>query len=538
MSLLRSLLTCSCLPERIFGTDVDEILAYQTPKVVNIRDRTLGVLKYIFMLIIFCYVVVFQVLYKGSHFQLDHLSGVARLQLQHPTKLCNPMDLGCLANYSSLQKLPYCSQYTGKKAAHNRKKCKYFDALDLLTPVDAGYIVPSYIEIYDQSHSCKPNAANGFKCSRPYDFLDEKGDVQKGPGRAKPKAEFYVADIEAFTLLIDHSFRVETGSVEYDDINMQGYWVDCSKKQWTLNSTWLSTEAECKSNPIVCMHKDCKKLGMVTAAKVGRASSNALKAPAKDATALVQKAARQHSKSSVGIHVSAIGSLLQSKSAVSELSQVRSQRLQAATVQDETEEEISRLFSGPHGHQLVSNTDVYSLQAGDVLSISTLFAMAGRSLDDVWFDPSTKSNMSARKRGTVLVVNIHYNNLKPWTLFRPQDPPDYTISVTSQPVEKYKHMSISENGPNRELTVAYGTLVIVQSSGTIGVFRMIHMLIVVSTSLGLLAAASVITDALALYLLPMREEYSKAKFQETADFHDIYVKRGAAEAATEASSST
>merc|ERR1719199_650130 len=107
--------------------------------------------------------------------------------------------------------------------------------------------------------------------------------------------------------------------------------------------------------------------------------------------------------------------------------------------------------------------------------------MAGLSLDDLLAKQSRGANTSPRRRGTILVVNIHYNNLQPWTLFRPMEPPEYTISVTSRPVEKYKQMRVSATaGKTRELTVAYGTLVIVQSSGTIGVFRMIHMLIVLS----------------------------------------------------------
>jgi len=163
-----------------------------------------------------------------------------------------------------------------------------------------------------------------------------------------------------------------------------------------------------------------------------------------------------------------------------------------------------------------------------IFSISTLYAMAGRKLDDWWFDNSSKVNKTTRQRGTVLVVDIHYNNLKPWTFFTPQNPPEYEISVTSRPVEKYKYMQAIEGaGKSRQLKVAYGTLVIVQSSGTIGVFRMIHMLIVLSTSMGLLAVASVMTDLLAIYVLPLKDEYSKAKYQDTADFHDLYAKREA-----------
>lgn len=478
------------------GQDVDEMLAYETPKVVRIRDRTLGVLKYSFVFIIFCYVFVWQLMFKGAHFQMDTLSGVARMQLQHPVKQCNPMDLDCSANFTSLQRLSYCSQYIGKKnASIDQEECKYFDALDLLTPMDGGQLIPSFIETYDQLQTCTPNARNHFKCSKKYAFVDKKGNIQKGPGRAKPKRQSYVADIESFTLLIDHSFRVETGAVEYDDYNMQGYWLDCSKKRWTLNSTWLTTASECEKKPIACLHKDCKRMGMVTGSKSIAPTGPRQKARKAGRSAALKKSGR---------------SLLQVGVSTSTLSGSGSQG--AAT--------------GP-----ADAHEVYSLKTGDVLSLRTLYAMAGRSLDDLWFDPSTKANMTSRKRGTVLVVNIHYNNLQPFTLFRPMDPPEYVISVTSRPVEKYKQMKASQVGDKtRELTVAYGTLIIVQSSGTIGVFRMIHMLIVVSTSLGLLAAAGVVTDVFALYVLPMRDEYNKAKFQETADMHDLYVKREEEEA--------
>jgi uncharacterized membrane protein len=493
MSGWRNCLTCNWLGERVMGQDVDDLLAYQTPKVVKIKDRMLGMLKIIFMLIIFSYVVVFQLAYKGSHFQLESLSGIARLQLQHPTKKCNPMAKSCKSDYASLQNLPYCSQYTGKDASMFPKKCKYFDALDLLTPMDGGYLIPSFVQMYDMQPSCTPNAGNNYRCDKKYEFVDNNGDAQKGPGRAKPKGEFYVADMDSFTILLDHSFRVETGSVEYDDYKMQGYWLDCSDKQWSLNSTWLTTAAECEKKPIICKHSDCKKIGMVTEPK---------------------KPARKHRKKD---RAEKGGKNLLQR----EMSRVGT--LSVGSAQDEGMEESDALSDIIDE---LPNNELFSLKVGDVLSMRTLFRMAGRSLDQSWYDPSEKANVTARKRGTVLVVNIHYNNLRPWTLFRPQNPPEYTISVTPRPVDKYKHMSIAQlDDGTRELTVAYGTLVIVQSTGTIAVFSMIHMLIVFSTSLGLLAASSVITDILALNVLPMKDEYTKAKYQETEDFHDLYASR-------------
>lgn len=492
---LATCLTCACLGDRIGGKDVDEVLAYQTPKVVIIKDRTLGILKYIFMGIIFFYVVIYQVLYKGSHFTMDQVSGVARMQLQHPVRSCNPMDVPCKADYSPLAKLPYCNQYKGKNASAVQRDCKYFDALDLLTPMDLGYLVPSFLQIYDQVAGCKPTARNNYKCDRKYDFTDDKGNVQTGSDRAEPTGEYFVADLEDFTLLIDHSFRANSGQVEHDDFKMQGYWLDCSDKRWSTNSTWLTTATECQRRPIICKHKDCEKLGLVTSTSdtSGAASS-----------AETNKKSGKRRKKSLQQTV-LLGAV--------------------ATGSDhhQNQEESSEFA----GSEELSDGDVFSIADGDVMSMRTLYAMAGRDLDDWWYDPFDKVNKSLRKRGTVLVINIHYNNMKPFTVFKPQDPPEYTISVTSRPVDKFKNMRISEaTGSSRELTVSYGTLVVVQSTGTIGVFQLIHMLIVISTSMGLLAAASVITEVLAFNILPLRGEYAKAKYQETEDFHNLYETEG------------
>lgn len=490
------------------GADVDDVLAYETPKVVRIRDRHLGVLKYVFVLCIFMYVIVWQLLYKGSHLQMDRLSGVARMQLQHPTKSCNPMNVACAANYTSLQQLPYCGQYNGTSASPVQRKCAYFDALELLQPLDAGYLIPTFIQSYSQVQGCIPNETNHHNCERLYDFVDAQEQPQKTPGRARPIKEEFVGDIEDFSVLIDHSFRVDTGSIEYDDRQMQGYWLDCSQKEkpWSVNDTWLSTdpltpEDGCVKKPIVCRHRDCKQLGMITDDMLNGAQASMLALSAhKHARQRFRR--RRHSKIGVD-NASVVGNSLQVD----------------GILDPSLEHDV-----GPASLTDLEHRDVYSLASGDVLSLGTLYSMAGRSLDDVWYDQSDKVNMTTRLRGTVLVVNIHYNNMRPWTLFRPKDPPEYVISVTSRPVQKYKNMKamVSADKESRKVTVSYGTLVIVQSSGTIGIFSMIHMLIVVSTSLGLLAAATVVTDIFAIYVMPMRDRYYNAKFEETEDFSENY----------------
>jgi hypothetical protein len=374
--------------------------------------------------------------------------------------------------------------------------------MDLLSPMDSGYLIPSFVQTYNQIRSCQPNASNNYECSRRYDFVDAQGNKQQGPGRALPVGEAFVADIDTFTLLIDHSFRVESGAVEYGHRKMQGYWLDCSKKKWTVNNTWLpkiESEDECVKRPIICAHDDCKQLGMIEDEKAGETTSLL----AKPSTSRLGRFVEKHGKN---------------------------RRREGVLPHHSSELQVEAAIDGRDTGQLLAKThDVYAIPPGDVLSLRTLYSMAGRSLDDSWYDADHGVNLTTRQRGTVLVVNIHYTNLKPWTLFRPMDPPEYVISVTSQPVKKFKHMKAYDlpDGKHRQLEVSYGTLVIVRSSGSIGVFRMIHMLIVFSTSLGLLAAASVVTDVLALYVLPLRKEYFKAKYEETEDYHDFREKQQA-----------
>jgi len=270
--------------------------------------------------------------------------------------------------------------------------------------------------------------------------------------------------------------------------------------------------SDCQKKPIICLHKDCSKMGMATA-PAGKAP------PPRDSARNVKKQLLR--QSAVGT-LSARGTSMMQTAFSSKAVEIGAAQM-AADSREALEVDAAQLTEFL---STSSETDIYSLRSGDVFSIRTLYAMAGRNLDDEWHSPEKNKTLTTRKRGTVLVVNIHYNNLKPWTLYNTMDPPEYVISVTSRPVEKYKQiMAVESSNKARELRVAYGTLLIVQSSGTIGVFRMIHMLIVVSTSLGLLAAASAVTDILALYVLPMRDEYNKAKFQDTEDFHDLYLKR-------------
>jgi len=74
-----------CLPDKICGSNTDDIFAYAVPKTVLIRDRRLGLIKIIFMGLIALYILFYQILYNLGYIQLLAPSGTTSLSLQGPT---------------------------------------------------------------------------------------------------------------------------------------------------------------------------------------------------------------------------------------------------------------------------------------------------------------------------------------------------------------------------------------------------------------------------------------------------------------------
>ena len=67
----------------------------------------------------------------------------------------------------------------------------------------------------------------------------------------------------------------------------------------------------------------------------------------------------------------------------------------------------------------------------------------------------------------------------------------------------------------------HGIKIDLVQSGDLGAFSFAQLLISLTTSLTLLAMATVITDYIALYFLPDKEKYDEAKYEWTEDFSDM-----------------
>lgn len=463
---LRRFVHCDWLGESIFGVDVDTVFAYPTPKVVSIRDRTLGIVKYSLMLVIFCYVVVYQMYYMGAHFDMSAVEGISRQQWQHPVKNgCNPSDKDCIADFTPVTELPYCTQYAGRNASSTRKYCKYFDAFELPVPLFKGVLMPTYIETFKQRLECGPGSED---CDGKYRYVNTKGQLQNGTGSAVPISAAYVADVEDFTLLIDHSFRSVNGKMVSQARRMEGSYKVCR----------TTSPPECTTHPIPCKHSGCQS---------ARGSFFALSRRVEPAQlSRVQSALRHREKS-----VRPAGHL--SLDAAGQQSMADMASLAATSALPEP----------------------YSISTGDVFSLRTLLAMAGGTLDDV-----DSEGEPLRYRGGALVVGIKYHNWEPWSLFYTQDPPEYTVSATLRSMDKFKHRyADDEHHDSRMLKALYGIYLVVDQSGELAFFDLTHSLLILTTALGLLMMSNTLTDIMALYLLPRKEEYYKHKYEHTDDFN-------------------
>lgn len=93
----------------LFGKDLDDLFKLATPKYVYIRDRNLGLLKYFFMLVIFGYVVVYEVLYTCSHLKPHPARGYGSITMRAPVSNCGG-DRSCENNFKSVLALKYCKE--------------------------------------------------------------------------------------------------------------------------------------------------------------------------------------------------------------------------------------------------------------------------------------------------------------------------------------------------------------------------------------------------------------------------------------------
>jgi len=330
--------------------------------------------------------------------------------------------------------------------------------------------IPSRLDSVEQVRGCDMTRDQTGYCNRLWDNAEHK--------------KTYVADIEDYTVRIMSTYLRK--GIQGTSLNQQGYYYECVDKDGKV----LATEpchGKLTIKPIECLAgtKGCD--GVATAGELD-SDADASLAELGDmqdrAANLTQK--KMRGSQQVSFAVESKGSML---------------------AQAESRAQGKR-------------RDVYSIAHGDVFTVGKLMQLAGLDLDQ------QAEKGSVRHNGAEVSIAIEYRNLKKWFGISNVS---YVYRVVPSPMRSMKMNVYSQVQPldehRRKVEYQHGLHLQASVSGSFGVFNIVYLLVMMTTSLALLNGAKAFVDALAIYTPSKRQEaYTAAKyeaflFEEGTDDH-------------------
>jgi hypothetical protein len=164
---------------------------------------------------------------------------------------------------------------------------------------------------------------------------------------------------------------------------------------------------------------------------------------------------------------------------------------------------------------LASTNGSYAIAFGtdglpDIVALGTLLEAAGvLSLDTVSGTAAKFNSETFRYNGIMLIVTINYNNYFSYN----QSAVQYIMSVQEVENADFKAEEVvpgpGVDNSTRQIISRHGIRIVVTQGGRIGQFAVGTLLIVLVTSMGLLAVSASIVDTVALSFLKMRHIYSQ-----------------------------
>ncbi|GBB84270.1 hypothetical protein RclHR1_01090009 [Rhizophagus clarus] len=175
--------------------DLDEVFAYETFKIVKVKDRRLGILYRVFQIAILAY-ILFTVFHDESYIKKEPpIPGAIRVTLQAPDTFTNQ---------------PYC---TGGSLP-----CVYWGANEIQYPSDGASFAFFTTRVSVSNYPPPPNC-NFLKAAAPNDpCVFNPATTPKNV--LVPKS--YIGDIESYTVMIEHSIRGKVNTISLRNGVMDG----------------------------------------------------------------------------------------------------------------------------------------------------------------------------------------------------------------------------------------------------------------------------------------------------------------------------
>ncbi|KAM9996721.1 hypothetical protein ACTFIZ_001669 [Dictyostelium cf. discoideum] len=196
-----------------FSIDWDDLFQYSTVKIVRIRDRRLGILHLSFLVGIIAYIVVYSAIIKKGYLFTEVPIGSVRTSLKSPNTFAT--------------NLTYCAnqQHSGSTYPFTPLDCNYWDEQLALFPVgqDSTFTCTTRVRLSNQSANCDFTSPT---CK----FIDEPGSAQN----------IYIADIESFTILIDHTMYASSSGSQFNAVDLHGYMLNQDGDQVQIDANGTS----------------------------------------------------------------------------------------------------------------------------------------------------------------------------------------------------------------------------------------------------------------------------------------------------------
>ena len=440
------------------------ICAYPTVKYVSIQDTRLVVLRYVLLLVIVSYVGVFEMWWMGGWLEPSPVVGVVRFSLQQPTVgNCDPVLPNCDNDFSPLHELEYCEQSNNDNNNNDTTITTVISNADypgnrypceIYEAINAQVISEKSLTVITRASTVRQQ----FVCPSSIDSNNNTNTTcTKTYQNTSSEYKFYTAESERFTVLLDHA--VTASKI-------------CARHQG------LTTKD--KAPPYACSAEASNP------AYIGRLYSKN--------DALCQQ-----------------------------------------------EHAIHNAFQGYRGSAEAAGAPCYispnrtKSSHQDFFSLGVLLQAAGVSLDDCNSHGSQESSarddrsndnnnnnngscQTYRDSGATLLLNIYWSDFVP---YHGLVEPHYYYAPELLGRSSFKqYVPFYDNNyrESRTLLNAHGIRVAVLLGGEFNQFNIVTFLVTLTTALGLLAVATTIVDSLMIYVMPERERYQEAKYENTEAF--------------------
>jgi len=181
-------------------------LVYDTVSIVRINDKRLAIMHYLCMIGILIYILGYTVWYNQAYYAVEAPVGTVRINPMAPPE----RDKGKDNNWTDIPDLRYCKYGNRTKLyGYDLLDCKYFD---------------SAIDVFPQAIDSSITISTRIRCSS-QETSNIYFNTSDTVWNDKPNTteSYYLADIERFTLQIDHTFFAPILDLQDNARDMKGF---------------------------------------------------------------------------------------------------------------------------------------------------------------------------------------------------------------------------------------------------------------------------------------------------------------------------